>query len=59
MAKVKVKLPFYDAREDVERAAGETFVASDERAAELLANLPAGYVEIEKPRRRTRKAKEQ
>ena len=46
-------------REDVERAAGETFVASDERAAELLANLPAGYVEIEKPRRRTRKAKEQ
>ena len=54
MTKVKVIVGFLDARELVERKPGDVFDATDERAAEIAAKLP-GYVEVQKPRRTTKK----
>lgn len=46
MATVKVLNGFFDMKEGCNRSAGEEFEASEERAKELVANLPEGFVEV-------------
>lgn len=55
MTSVKVIKGFYDLAEDVRREPGDSFDATDERAAEIAAKL-AGYVEVS-PKRTRRSAK--
>lgn len=44
--KLKVLQPWKDLKEKVIRKANEEFEVSDERGAEILINLPKGYVEL-------------
>lgn len=55
MSTITVLKDFYDLVERVDRHAGETFDADDERAAYIDEALP-GYVEVKKKAARARKA---